>query len=131
MKSILIKKIDNSYFCEKTADYSNADMEALADWFTDDVYDIESWIRWINNNKYDTTESNASWLDKENGNIVIGALIDFMTKDDFDVIGKFAVSMTKQNAIELLNTWAELLKTYPDEIMITEENGVFKMFEVQ
>ena len=39
--------------------------------------------------------------------------------------------LSKDNAIELLNTWEQLIKTRPEQIMITEENGVYKMFEVQ
>lgn len=39
--------------------------------------------------------------------------------------------LTKANVIELLNTWEQLLKTRPDQIMIAEENGGYKMFKVQ
>jgi hypothetical protein len=39
--------------------------------------------------------------------------------------------LSKDNAIELLNTWEQLLKTRPEQIMITEENGGYKIFKVQ
>ena len=39
--------------------------------------------------------------------------------------------MPRENVIELLKTWKDLLKICPNQIMITEENGVYKMHAVQ
>ena len=121
---------------------SNKDkMRILADWFVHDVgTGIRSWLDWFEdrNKLAEDTESNATWLSKEwlpNGecDITFGSIVDLIQDNSPVHISDPAhvVIMPRENVIELLNTWKELLKIRPDKIMITEENGIYKMFAVQ
>jgi hypothetical protein len=49
----------------------------------------------------------------------------------FELADEQMITVPKKQVIEMLNTWEQLIKTKPDKIMIIEEDGVFKMFEVQ
>ena len=143
MQSILIEKLITKnwyvYCVQKLFEDDNIKMEVLGDWFVHDVSDdIHWWIEWLNDDNYDTTESNATWLDKDwmaDGECMItfGSIVDMIQDKKLIYIPdqNRVVILTKHNIIELLNTWDELLKTRPEQIMITEENGVYKMFAVQ
>ena len=142
MKSICIKKTLYSYSANKLIDNGNYQLEILADWFTDDVGSwIPSWREWLNDRseEAETTESNATWLEKDwlpNGacNITFGSITDLVQAPREKVFVPKAgstISIPRENVIELFNTWENLLKNGSNEIMIVEEDGVYKMFEVQ
>ena len=123
-----IKKIEGSYFPRSTDDYG---MEILGYWFAHDVRNIKSWTAWFNNDEYSETDSNATWLEKHGNDIIFGSITDLMTKKNYEIPGKYTVTLSKQNVLELLAVWEQMLKIFPNEIMLVEENGVYKMFEVQ
>ena len=130
MKFVVIK---NRGYPQDTPHYG---MEILAYWFTDDVGGYaKSWIRWVNDESEaaEATESNATWLEKYKDQIIFGSIIDMIQSKGilFEPTDDQMISVPKKNVIELLKTWEQLLKTQPQQIMITEEDGVFKMFEVQ
>ncbi len=129
MKFVLIKKIFspkiNSYFyhTEVTSEFDNTKLETLGEWFNDDFSE--------------DTDSNATWLEKNwlpDGTCMItfGALTDWIQAKGIYVVNPDrVVKMPKANVLELIDTWEEMLKIKPDQIMITEENGIYKMFAVQ
>ena len=127
MNSIII---EDRLYPQETSNYK---LEILAYWFTDDVRNhAQGWIEWLNDDRYEDTDSNATWLEKYKGNIILGNITDWIqAKNPYKPKEEDVIKIPKENVIELLNTWEQLLKTRPKEIMITEENGVFKMFEVQ
>lgn len=145
MQSILIEKIIKkswySYHAQKLFEDDNIKMEILADWFTHDVSsNPDTWLEWLED-RYklaDDTESNATWLEKEwfadgNCNVTFGSIVDLIQDKSpiFIADPNRVLVMPRENVIELLKTWGELLKINPNQIMITEENGVYKMFAVQ
>ena len=114
-------------------DASDNGMDILAYWFTDDVGSwIDSWRKWLNNDS-EATESNATWLEKYKDEIIFGSITDMIQSKGrfFEPTDEQMITVPREQVIEMLNTWEQLIKTKPDKIMITEENGVFKMFEVQ
>ena len=117
-------------------DASDNGMDVLAYWFTDDVgsRNSQGWIEWINDDSEEAedTESNATWLEKYEGKVVFGSITDLIqAKGIYKPKEKEIIRVPREQVIEMLNTWEQLIKTKPDKIMITEEDGVFKMFEVQ
>ena len=141
MQSVVLKKSACTYHVKVLSDYSNIKMEILGEWFTDDVSDrIKPWINWFNDQDKltENTESNATWFEKEwlpNGacNVTFGSIVDLIQDKAPIYIPDPArtLIMPRENVIELLETWKELLKTCPNQIMITEEGGIYKMFAVQ
>ena len=132
----LVKRKDSGYFCNKREDYENYGMEILADWFKYDVgsRNSQGWIKWLNDDSEEAedTESNATWLEKYEGKIVFGSITDLIqAKGIYKPKEKEIIRVPREQVIEMLNTWEQLIKTKPHKIMITEEDGVFKMFEVQ
>lgn len=120
-----------------TDDYG---MDVLAYWFAHDVRNNPTeWIKWINEDSYEDTESNATWLEKYWPNdytckITFGSLSDMAQTPKGKIYApkeERTITILKDNIIELLKSWEQLLKTRPNKIMITEENGIYKMFEVQ
>jgi len=141
MQSIIIKKSTCTYIPQKIFEDDNIKMEILGEWFTDDVSDrIDTWLDWFEDRDKlaEDTESNATWLEKAwlpdgNCNVTFGSIVDLI-QDKAPIYipdPKRILIMPRENVIELLKTWKELLKICPDKIMITEENGVYKMFAVQ
>ena len=140
MKSILIKRTKYGYISETLENDSNYKLEILADWLLDDVRNhSDSWIEWLNNDNYEDTDSNATWLEKEitpqcDQEIIFGSLahmINNTKKGVYKVLEGDILRISKERVIELLNSWEQLLKTRPKQIMITEEDGIYKMFEIQ
>lgn len=139
MKSILIKKKMDIYCCKKL-DNSDYKLEILADWFIDDVRNINAWRNWLNDCGEDaeTTDSNATWLEKDwsaqgTCEIIFGS-ISHMIKNTKNGVytpeENEIVRIPKNNVVELLNSWEQLLKTRSEEIMIIEKSGIYSMFEV-
>ena len=110
-------------------------MEILSYWFAHDVRNhSQGWIEWLNDDSEEAedTESNATWLEKYQGKVVFGSVTDLIqAKGIYKPKEKEIIRVPREQVIEMLNTWEQLIKTKPDKIMITEEDGVFKMFEVQ
>ncbi len=144
MKFVLIKKIFspkiNSYFyhTEVTSEFDNTKLEILGEWFTDDLSDcFNPWREWFNDDSSEDTDSNATWLEKNwlpdgTCTVTFGALTDLIQARGVYVEDpNRVVKMPKTNVLELIDTWEEMLRIKPDEIMITEENGIYKMFAVQ
>ena len=141
MQSIILKKSICMYHAQLLFDYSNIKMEILGEWFTDDVSDsIDTWLEWFEDRDKlaEDTESNATWLEKEwlsdgRCNVTFGSIVDLIQDKSPIFIPNLnrILIMPRENVIELLKTWKDLLKICPDKIMITEENGVYKMFAVQ
>lgn len=145
MQSILIEKLIKKtwyvYRTQKLFGDDNIKMEILGDWFTDDVSDNpDTWLEWLDDRdkSAEDTESNATWLEKEwlsdgNCNVTFGSIVDLIQdKSPIFIADKNRILiMPRENVIELLKAWAKLLKICPNLIMITEENGVYKMFAVE
>lgn len=145
MRSILIEKIIKksyySYHVQKLFEDDNIKMEVLGDWFVFDVSNNPAtWIKWLNDRDKlaEDTESNATWLEKEwlpdgKCNVTFGSIVDLIQDKAPIYVPDPAriLIMPRENVIELLKTWKKLLEIRPNQIMITEENGVYKMFEVQ
>lgn len=108
----------------------------LADWLMDDVDDYNFWYDWLGD--HDNAEAtfvgcNSTWLYKNNNLVTIGSIGDVIM---YEHKGKqtpenHKVKLSVDNAIELLISWEELLKIKPEHIIIYEENGVYRMEEVQ
>ena len=133
----LIRYKDGGYFYDKGSTCENYGMEILADWFLYDVgsRNSQSWNRWVNDESEaaEATECNATWLEKYKDEIIFGSITDMIDSKGplFEPADYQMISVSKENVIEMLEIWGQLSKIRPPQIMITEENGVFKMFEVQ
>lgn len=139
MNSVILKRSgDIGYFTQSSEMYG---LEILGEWFTDDVaHRIDSWIEWFNDRDKlaENTESNATWLEKEwlpdgGCNVTFGSIVDLIQDESPVYIPKEEdiIVMSLKNVLELLNTWQQLLKLRPNQIMIIEECGIYKMFAVQ
>ena len=129
----LSRSIVGSYIKDSIA---NIKLSVLADWLTDDVRNnFDSWRKWLCDISEDMqeTESNATWLNKHENQLMLTAITDIMIYEyqGNPIPEGYRIHMSIQNAIELINSWEELLKTKPEQIMIYEENGVYRMKEVQ
>jgi hypothetical protein len=138
MRHVMLKEYNGRIYDPiHTDDYG---MDVLAYWFAHDVRDnTNGWIKWISEDSYEDTESNATWLEKywsDEGTceIIFGSLSDMAQTSRGKIYvpkEERTITILKGNVIDLLNSWERLLKTHPKQIMITEENGIYKMFEVQ
>lgn len=132
MKRIIINNINGSYICQKKHYDINLKLEVLADWLLYDVWtDSAHWTEWINYQKKDTASSNTTWLIKYEGQIVLCGSTDMQRIKDYEIPGKYTVVISPDNLIELLDTWQIMLQLRPNQIVITEENDIYKMFAVQ
>lgn len=138
MKQVILDLCNERYYYPRTTD--DYGMEILAYWLAHDVKNsTDGWIEWLNNDDYEDTDSNATWLEKEitpqgDQEIIFGSLANMINntkKGKYNVKESDILRISKEKVIEILNTWKQLLKTRPDQIMITEENGIYKMSEVQ
>lgn len=138
MNFVVIENIRGGYLPKPG---NNLKMGILAYWFVQDVgTNIKTWLEWLEDRDKlaDDTESNATWLEKEwlsdgSCNVTFGSIVDLIQDKSpiFIADPNRVLVMPRENAIELLKTWGELLKIRPNQIMINEENGVYKMFAVQ
>ena len=140
MKHIVINKGSYGYLSEGLKDFSCYRLDILADWFLHDVGNrITSWIEWLNDDRYDETDSNATWLEKQystNGEkeVIFGAITHMMQntrKGIYAPTENEIARLSMKNVLALLDSWEQLLKIRPNQIMLVEENGVYKMFAVQ
>jgi hypothetical protein len=112
--------------------FSDFNMRMIAEWFTDDVSSgVKSWREWIldDNPEAINISSNATWLEKDENIILFGAVTDLMQYDP--VPDEYIVSMTKDNVLKLLEDWDRLYKLRFKELVITKENGIYRIEEVQ
>lgn len=140
MKYIVMNKTPYGYLSEGLEDFSYYRLDILADWFLHDVSDrISSWYDWLKDDKYVETDSNATWLEKQcsasgEKQIIFGSITHMMqnTKKGIYAPKENEVArLSMKNVFELLNSWEQLLKIRPDKIIITEEDGIYKMATVQ
>lgn len=135
MKQIFIKKINDSYYADAVANPEDLRVETIAEWLTDDVGTrSEKWKKWISSSEttLDSVSSNASSLVKYEGKIIITSQYAGRGLEGYDEIpNKYTVLISPANLIEILDTWQMMLQLRPNKIVITEENGVYKMFGVQ
>lgn len=131
MRSIKIKETEYSY----QAGYSNdPGMNVLAEWLTDDVSSsVQRWERWIKDDSEDmqSTSSNATWLDKDGDNIILGSIMDLNQYGSSSIPEQNMISIPKENVLVLIERWGEFCNHGFEEVIIIEENGVYRMEEVQ
>ena len=138
MRNLKFKKYTTSYLLEDSSDWG---IEVLGDWFVFDVSNNPAtWVKWLNDRDKlaEDTESNATWLSKEwlpsgGCNVTFGSITDLI-QDSSPVhipVPESIIIIPIENVIELLNTWDQLLKSKPEEIVIVEDNDIYKMSEVQ
>ncbi len=132
MEFVIIKKIDNTYI---PISASNKSLYTVVEWFRDDVgRNFDLWRKWLNNidENMQEVESNATWLEKYDGQVTLTAITDIIIygREGNPIPEGYRIHMSIENAIELINSWEELLKTKPEQIMIYEEGGIYRMKEV-
>lgn len=138
MNRIYIEKISNIYSGNKCDD--NYPLSILADWFTDDVAGhIPSWREWLvdRSEAAESTESNATWLEKDwldDGSCIVtfGRTLEIFLVPKGQIYApkdEDLLFIPLDKVLELLDTWEKLIKNRPVGIIITEENGVYTMFE--
>ena len=133
MNSVTIKRFDGIYIPIST---SNQSLYTVVEWFRDDVgRRFNLWREWLNNTdeNMQVAEANATWLEKHDGQLILTAIADIMIygSENKPIPEEYRICMSIENAIELINSWEELLKTKPEQIMIYEEGGIYRMKEVQ
>ena len=123
MKYIKIKLRSRSY---SAIENNNESFGILGNFLTDDVGyskdDAEGWIEYINNPAYDSTTSNYSFMDKEDGKLILGREVDLLG-DDWEKAYEQALELSPQQLIDVLNTWYELCSRKPEEIIITQDDN--------
>ena len=130
---VVIKQFDGMYIPISTTDES---LYVITEWFRSDVVkSFDSWREWLNDSSEDmqAAESNATWLEKHGDQLTLTAITDILTYEyeGNPIPEGYRIHMSIQNAIQLIDSWEELLKTKPEQIMIYEENGVYRMEVVQ
>lgn len=115
---------------------TNEALYVITEWFRSDVVrNFDSWRELLMSTDKDKqeAESNATWLEKHGDQLTLTAITDILTYEyeGNPIPDGYRIHMSIKNAIELINSWEELLKTRPEQIIIYEENGVYRMEEVQ
>jgi hypothetical protein len=131
MNSVTIKRFDGMYIPIST---TNEALYVITEWFRSDVVkNFDSWREWLRSIGEDKreAESNATWLEKHGDQLTLTAITDILTYEyqGNPIPEGYRIHMSIENAIELINSWEELLKTKPEQIMIYEENGIYRMKE--
>lgn len=133
MQTTVLVFRNNMYF-PKT--YHNNITCLIYEWLRDDVsIDFDLWYEWFNDHSPDAKyiQANAAWLEKQRNQILFGATIDlrmYMYRGK-SIPQKNLISMSMENAIKLVHAWEKILEVCPAEIIIIEEDGVYRMEEVQ
>jgi hypothetical protein len=117
--------LDENYGNYSYTHASNTEMGILGLFLTDDAsYHPESFKQFALNTWEESTSSNATALEKDNGYIL---LRDLYPEEKIPTILK----MSQDQFIKVLTDWEEkVLKTKPKEIIITYENDKF-VFETK
>jgi hypothetical protein len=108
----------------------------LYEWFRDDVStDFNLWYEWFNDHSVDAKDiqANATWLEKQGDQVLFRATTDLRAYvyRGKPIPEKNIISMPIKNAIQLVHAWERILETCPAEIIIIEENGIYRLEEVQ
>lgn len=117
MEYIILKRDERGY---EYLDSNSIELTIFGHFLTTDAAAKDapsSYKEWSHDNRYKGSGGNITNLDKENGNILISD--QFSEEPD----GGPFLTITKENFIELLNTWELALKEKPAEIVITKEAG--------
>lgn len=77
-------------------------------------------ISWILDDRYDTTCSNRTFMEKDNDKVITG---DLLTEN----YSEAAISVPTSAMIDLLQQWDEVCKTNPEEVTIYYENEKFRI----
>jgi len=106
------------YVCVEESDHET--MNIVGYFLTDDVHrgGGQKWIKFILKSPYQDCTSNYSFLEKENGNIVLGCIFD---EDPYDR----ALTVPIPVMIDLLEQWDMICTMNPDEVIITYNQGKF------
>jgi hypothetical protein len=131
MRYVYIKLIGYGYV---RAEFSDFNMVTVAEWFTCDVNSSsDDWESWLNNDSdvYKENESNATFLEKHRAQIKMISIIDIINHEPNSVPESEISYVAKSNLIEILKTWDLLIKNRSQQIAIYEEDGVYRMEEVQ
>ena len=103
-----------------------AGLEILGSFLKSDVGysrdSIESWIKYITDPNYDSTTSNYSFLDKEDGKLILGREADLLD-DEWEKAYEDALELSPQQLIDVLNSWYELCSRKPQEIIIAQDSN--------
>jgi hypothetical protein len=112
-------KIDDVLHIRKSSDHS---MYVLGECLVSDVRygGGKRRINWIKDERYQAGSSNLTFMEKDNGNILIGNLFD---KDPYE----YAFEAPIPVIIDLLEQWDTVCKTNPDEVTVYYENGKFRV----
>jgi hypothetical protein len=121
MKYVKIEFGSCGYFPTK---FSCDDMATLGGFFTTEVACFDDyWNKWIIDSSEDSEEisGNATYLEKEDGNIYLSFLYD-----ERDEITQLKIS--SQNLLELLDCWHKnVTKIKPKYVFISCKNGIYTM----
>jgi hypothetical protein len=95
-------------------------MNVVGYFLTDDVHrgGGKDWIKFILESSYQDCTSNYSFMEKEDGNIVLGCILD---EDPYDRALTVPISVM----IDLLEQWDMICKMNPDEVIITYDQDKF------
>lgn len=111
MATIQFELITNHYYLKKVETMVAC---ILANFLTSDVgHYATDWIKFANDQTRPYTSSNASFVDKDDNNILIGDILS--EAEDW---GPFFV-VTKENFIKLLEDWDKLIRQKPSQIFLT------------
>lgn len=119
MKALLIKSGEKRYSVKESKDYQ---LSILLYFLTDDVswYGADKRISWTMDPKQDATGGNISWLEKENGNIIITSLL-------YEDEEKYFLNISIANFITVIEQWKQLMQELPSQIIITMKDGVVSL----
>jgi hypothetical protein len=124
---------DGIYFAENIP---NDTISILYEWFRDDVgSSVDSWREWLSDNSEEMQdmESNATWLEKEGDKVTLGLITDIILycRNGLEIPENYKIMISIKNAIELIDSWEKLIQTCPPKLIIYEENGIYRLEEVQ
>ncbi len=77
-------------------------------------------ISWILDDRYDTTCSNRTFMEKDNDKVITG---DLLTEDSSEA----AISVPTSAMIDLLQQWDVVCKTNPAEVTVYYEDEKFRI----
>jgi len=120
MKSYVIIKFGKGLFVKASND---CQVSLIGYLLADDIsiYSAKKRIHWLLNTPPDAhTSSNHTFMEKEDGKVVVSSLFD---KDPYE--RAFIAPIPAM--IDLLEQWDDVCKTNPDEVTIYYEDGKFKV----
>lgn len=118
MRHVTLHKKE-AVFIEQSSDLG---MDVLGECLAHDVRHsgAQSWIDWIKDERYRDTTSNLTFMEKEDGNIVLGSLFD---QNPYER----ALTIPIPIMVNLLEQWDAVCKTNLTEVTVYYENGKFRV----